>query len=445
MRRAVWSVLVGSCVVALAAACAPPSGDPPNSTPTAVATFTPETGTAPLEVEFASGGSFDPDGEIVSYTWEFGDGTERAHGPVVTHTYVYPGTYTATLSVTDDSGAEAWMDIQIPVLPEPPPPPLPAPTLAADEPISLEGSGQPIAVSHGDPWDIWGIREPGAVIHDPVTGLWICTYTGRGNLVEGNAAVTASIGAVISNDGETWQPHPQNPLTGAAALGGIGQAEDPYIAKDATTGEVWRDSAGRALMFTEEKDFDVHRGVAMWRSGPNTLSDWTLFGQVVDRGPAGAWDATDRTSPVVIHDGTQLVMLFEGRNMPEGQEGLTGIAFSEDEGETWTLSPDPIMETGEPGSWNDNSVVPDDLIRVGGEWIFLAHGQELGAAWTAGRFSTTDDPADWTIGSFTELPGNPMSHTSNTVMAWGNDPHQVIQFTGDGRSLERGIVTRPNG
>jgi PKD repeat protein len=60
-------------------------------------------GFAPLTVTFANRSS-DPDGEIVAYQWEFGDGTSStASDP--THTYAAPGRFEATLTVIDDRGA----------------------------------------------------------------------------------------------------------------------------------------------------------------------------------------------------------------------------------------------------------------------------------------------------------------------------------------------------
>lgn len=48
--------------------------------------------------------SDDFDGWIVDYAWDFGDG-ETGSGVTVDHTYVMPGTYTVTLTVTDDLGS----------------------------------------------------------------------------------------------------------------------------------------------------------------------------------------------------------------------------------------------------------------------------------------------------------------------------------------------------
>lgn len=47
--------------------------------------------------------SYDIDGTIVKYIWDFGNGS-TASGVRVTHTYSSPGTYTVTLTVTDDYG-----------------------------------------------------------------------------------------------------------------------------------------------------------------------------------------------------------------------------------------------------------------------------------------------------------------------------------------------------
>jgi len=63
-------------------------------------------GTSPLAVDFDAGASYDPDGTIVSYAWDFGDG-ESATGKTTSHTFTTTTnqTYIVTLTVTDDDGA----------------------------------------------------------------------------------------------------------------------------------------------------------------------------------------------------------------------------------------------------------------------------------------------------------------------------------------------------
>jgi PKD repeat protein len=60
--------------------------------------------------------SVDPDGQIASANWDFGDG-ETGEGVDITHTYANAGTVTVTLTVTDDKGAPGTTTQQLTVAP----------------------------------------------------------------------------------------------------------------------------------------------------------------------------------------------------------------------------------------------------------------------------------------------------------------------------------------
>ena len=63
----------------------------------------PYTGNEGANIAFSSDGSSDPDGIIVTYNWDFGNG-ETGVGPSSSHIYADNGSYTVTLTVTDDGG-----------------------------------------------------------------------------------------------------------------------------------------------------------------------------------------------------------------------------------------------------------------------------------------------------------------------------------------------------
>ncbi len=79
-----------------------------SSTGKPVACFTPspDTATVGSSIKFDGSCSYDSSGTIISYSWDFGDGS-RDTGAAVSHTYASAGSYVVTLTVTDDKGATA--------------------------------------------------------------------------------------------------------------------------------------------------------------------------------------------------------------------------------------------------------------------------------------------------------------------------------------------------
>lgn len=69
-----------------------------------------------LTVEVDAGNAVDPDGTIVSYGWNWGDGTTSSIGPKTSHTYQRPDNVTLTLSITDNRGLTETLSTQIDVV-----------------------------------------------------------------------------------------------------------------------------------------------------------------------------------------------------------------------------------------------------------------------------------------------------------------------------------------
>ena len=58
-------------------------------------------GTSPLTVQFDASASYDTNGAIVSYEWDFDDGSPTASGVSVAHTFAGPGPFDVSLTVVD--------------------------------------------------------------------------------------------------------------------------------------------------------------------------------------------------------------------------------------------------------------------------------------------------------------------------------------------------------
>jgi len=153
-------------------------GAPPNQPPTAAFTATP-TG---LSAAFDASTSGDTDGTIQSYAWDFGDGTTGA-GITTNHTYPAGGTYTATLTVTDNGGLTGTLSKPVTVTA---PPGEPA-TIITDNFGRTVGSGFGTA-------DLGGLWTT-----NPQSGCSVSGGVGQMNLPAG-AARTAFLGSTTSND-----------------------------------------------------------------------------------------------------------------------------------------------------------------------------------------------------------------------------------------------------
>src|SRR5438552_9449525 len=78
-----------------------PPNEPPNDPPKASFTATPSHAAPWTLVLFDAETSMDPDGTIISYEWDFGDGF-NGNGVVVGHAFVRSGRFSVVLTVVDN-------------------------------------------------------------------------------------------------------------------------------------------------------------------------------------------------------------------------------------------------------------------------------------------------------------------------------------------------------
>jgi PKD repeat protein len=83
-----------------------------NRAPVPHASATPAAGLLPLQVQFSSAGTFDPEGHPIAYHWDFGDGaTSDEANPQ--HTFTTAGAYDVELTAQDALGASALATVHV--------------------------------------------------------------------------------------------------------------------------------------------------------------------------------------------------------------------------------------------------------------------------------------------------------------------------------------------
>jgi PKD repeat protein len=113
-----------------------------NNAPIAILTASQNPALSQTQVSFFGNTSYDIDGTIVKYAWDFGDTTIISQGRTIeSHTYAKPGTYKASLTITDNLGDISTANLFINVSNRSPVARITYTTLTAKAPGSLTFNG----------------------------------------------------------------------------------------------------------------------------------------------------------------------------------------------------------------------------------------------------------------------------------------------------------------
>ena len=210
----------------------------PNQAPVAAFTFSPSSPTVGATVSFNAAGSYDPDGSLVAYAWQFGDGTSGS-GITSARAYAVPGTYTVTLTVTDNNGATNSTTRSVTVSPTPNQAPVAAFTFSPSSPTT----GTAVAFSAAGSYDPDGSLVAYAwQFGDGGTGSGVTashayslpgTYTVTLTVTDNNGATNSTTRSVTVSPTPNQAPvasftfSPSSPTVGAAVSFNAGASYDP--------------------------------------------------------------------------------------------------------------------------------------------------------------------------------------------------------------------------
>lgn len=233
-----------------------------NQPPIAQASANPASGVAPLTVQFKGDGSSDPDGTVVSYNWTFGDGqSSNAQNP--THTYNNPGTYGATLTVTDNDGATDTDSVTITVnelANQSPTAKITADKTSGDAPLEVHFTGDTSSDSDGTVvlyyWDFGdgetsNAENPIHVYQNP--GTYVATLTVTD---DDGATDDASVTIVVGEPSSGGVPHLMR------FQGNLGDAdEQPLNGIFTLTFRIYDAETGGTPLWEEvQENIDIEKG-----------------------------------------------------------------------------------------------------------------------------------------------------------------------------------------
>jgi len=176
--------------------------------PASIFTFTSGPILTSSPVSFDGTSSYDPDGTIVGYAWDFGDGSTGS-GATPTHSYSIAGTYSVKLNVTDNSGSTQVSTQTVTITDRPP-----ILTLTQSSTTATSGQAIVITISASDPDGTiatttvnWGDGISDTISGPPTTDSH--TYS----LATGTPSATYTIAVTVHDNSGSTVSATSNPIT----------------------------------------------------------------------------------------------------------------------------------------------------------------------------------------------------------------------------------------
>ncbi|WP_054560637.1 PKD domain-containing protein, partial [Croceitalea dokdonensis] len=334
---------------------------PGNVAPSAVATATPTSGTAPLQVQFTGSNSTDDNG-ITAYLWDFGDGS-TANTSDTEHTYTQPGTYTASLTVTDAEGLSDFQQITITVNANTPPVAVAsANPLSGTVPLTVDFTGSnstdDTAVT-GYTWD-FGDGNSANIANPQHTFTQVGTFTVSLTVEDAQGLTDQTTLTITVNDVPNEAPTAvasANPLSGTVPLTvdftGSNSTDDTAV-----TGYTWDFGDGNSANIANPQHTFTQVGtftVSLTVEDAQGLTDQTTLTITVNDVPNEAPTAVASANPL---SGTvPLTVDFTGSNSTD-DSAVTGYTWDFGDGNSANIA-DPQHTFTQVGTFTVSLTVED--------------------------------------------------------------------------------------
>ena len=166
--------------------------------------------------------------------------------------------------------------------------------------------------------------------------------------------------------------------------------------------------------------------------------NWTIHPDpVLEPGPAGSWDQTTAGMPSVLLADDTLRMWYSGK---KDNTWAIGYATSTDGGMTWTkYDHNPVLEVGPVGSWDDNYVYYATVLYHESTYHMWYNGQNISEIEATG-YATSPDGIHWTKyeGNPIDIGGGGVLFKDNLYHIWSTDGGDYY-INADYASSEDGI------
>ena len=163
-----------------------------------------------------------------------------------------------------------------------------------------------------------------------------------------------------------------------------------------------------------------------------------------------AWDSLQLSHLTVIQEDGRFLAWYAGDpNNDQHLDFRIGYAESAD-GISWSRGSEPVMDVGQPGSWDSALVVPGAVLHEGSEYKMYYQGGSSVADWTTWKMglATSDDGLHWE-----KHPSNPIFEGRPDSWDWGVLDMDIVKlggtyymlYQGNGDGARIGLATSPDG